>query len=1066
MDFLSFDNGVIKNPFYWKDADDGDCNYSTHRKWRRQPRDAINSARAVYTRYLLSKEKTPFQFSPETVCFADYDVGKEHKMLVTFTNTATVPKTFRVMPIPSRYANMVSIEYTVPPKISPGLSWNIIVKYRPGDLSDISTAIYVKTDEGYFAVPLTSSKKAFVFSVEPKGVNFGTVIVGEKRAKTIRLHNSGAMPGTVILGGDFKSLLEQRSEHPIDGRKMSLFRISPQQYRIEIPPFSVSQIVISFAPLYPMQISSEITFTEKDNSQLAHTTSITGSSTDLPVFLTTGKLEFGACFYGERYWDEVSIVNKSKIAAVADFQVPVPLLGALAVFPSRVCVQSGEEYSVRVVFTPSKDLPKDFFSMIKCIVQDQTLPLILNIDGVLSHRAPRLPLTAFDIGTIPLQTMQSVQVPVTNESSVKQLVGFENLPHWVAATPDVLELVPFETASFTLKMEAPQEGRFSQTVKLTNEFGDTQCIALSGQGTRPAAALSARTLLFPPCNIGHSVSATTVLSNTNGKLIQFSFLVPCSFFKVSPNAGILQPGESVVVAIFFHAPMEFEYVDPLQLAAPAQRSSRPKKDPLSGIISEASAPQKHAMYTDWEPGSEKEIWSKHRQFRIQCCLNGSGDECCFIVVRCCVVMSPVRIEEVGSAPGTLPGKQQKPTDSDIRQSFAKASVVADKDENGAASQSYKGEVFIDFGKVPIHHASIRMFKVRNTGSAPCMIRAPPLNPFSSFLVVSVTFEEVPPNTEAVIPLSFHPHTYGNFSETIKVELVMLDGTVVFAAVNVQGTCTPTQLTITPAESVSQQDAASTVSVRYIAFDCTQKGESTRTSLNFHNVGSFPLDILIRSHTEEDEGVHAGSNAVHFDPRDTRPFLVHPRAFTMQPNTRQIVDVVFAPLDAGVYSKRLSIAASGENRELVIEGRSVSSSFYCCVPISDVRTGKPTAISFEGGIGCRPDYPVTLLFAEEESKTLILGNLFKDLSVEYEVHNWEQTRLLEVHPGWSVAPLSQMIASGKEARLSVQRSFPEDEEAEGMTCSSNSLFPFRFTIILRGAGAEMLPYRALYVVCAD
>ncbi|AYU77983.1 Flagellar-associated PapD-like, putative [Leishmania donovani] len=1065
MDFLSFDNGVIKNPFYRKDVVDGDGGYSTHRKWNRQPRDAINSATPAYTRDLLSEDKTPFQCNPAAVCFADYDVGIEHKIVVAFTNTATVPKTFRVMPILPRYANVVSVEYTVPPRISPGLSWNVTVKYRPCDVSDISTAIYVKTDEGYFAVPLTSSKKAFVFSVEPRSVSFGTVIVGEKRAKVITLRNSGAMPGTVIVGGDFKSLLEQKHTNPVDGKQMSCFRISPQQYKIEIPSFSKSLIVLSFAPLNPTQINSEITFTEKNSSQLPHAISITGSSTNLPVFLTTGKLEFGACFYGERYWDEVSVVNKANIAAVAEFQVPPSLVGALAVSPSRVCVQSGEEYSVRVVFTPSKDLPKDFSSVIKCVVQNQILPLTLNVDGVLSHRAPCLPSTAFDIGTIPLQTMRSVQVPVTNESSVKQLVGFDNLPPWVVVTPEVLALVPFETASFTLKMEAPQEGRFSHRLKLINEFGDTQHISVSGQGTRPPLALSARTLLLPPCNIGRSVFATTVLSNTSGKLIQFRFFVPRFFFKVSPNAGFLQPGESVVVAIFFHAPMEYEYVESPQPAAPPHRA-RPKKDVSIGFVSDAPPPQKQSMYDDWESGSEKELWSRHKQFRIQCCLNGLDDECCFIVVRCCAVRPSARIEEAEKAPSTLPTKQQKPTESDARRVSVKGFVVADRDENVAKSQSYKGEVFIEFGKVPIHHASIRSCKVHNTGDAPFMIRAPPLNPFSSFSILAVAFDEVPPHTEAEIHFSFHPDAYGKFNELIKVELAMPDDTVAFVFVNMQGTCSPTQLTITPAESVLQQDASSIVSVEHLAFDCTQKSESTRKGLSFHNVGSFSLEILITSYTEEGENAHNVSNAVLFDPSDILPFLVHPRAFTLQPNTKQIVDVVFAPSDAGVYSKRLSIAASGETRELALEGRSVSGGIYCFVPISDVKTGRSTAVSFEGGIGCQPDYPVSLSFAEEESKILILGNLLKGLSVEYSAQNWEQTRPLEMSPEWSVTPLSQVIASGKEARLSVHRSFAEDEEGEGVLCGINSLFPFRFTVVLRGEGAELLAYRTLYVVCTD
>ncbi|KAG5481348.1 hypothetical protein LSCM4_07059 [Leishmania orientalis] len=1064
MDFLCSDDGVIRNPFYRKDDADGEHGGSTRRKWRRQRYDAINSTTPIYTRNLLTEDKVPFQCNPAAVCFTDYDVGMEHKILVAFTNTARVPRTFRLMPILSRYANVVSIEYTIPPKISPGLSWNVTVKYRPRDLDDICTALYVKTDVGYFAVPLTSSKKAFVFSVEPKTVNFGTVTVGEKRAKKIALRNDGAMAGTVIVGGDFKSLLEQRHTNPVDGKRMNFFRISPQQFKIEIPPFSMLQLVVSFAPLNPALIDSEITFTEKSDSQLTHVVPIAGSSTDLPVFLRTRKLDFGACFYGERYWDEVGLVNKANVAAIAEFEVPPSLFGAVDVVPSSLCVQAGEEYSVRVVLTPSIDVPKDFFATIKCAVQGQTLPLILHLEAMLSQRAPRLPLNAFDIGAIPLETMRSVQVPVTNESSVLQLVGFENLPPWVTATPEVLTLVPYERASFTLKIEAPQEGRFSQRIKLTNEFGDTHYVSLSGQGIRPPIALSARTLLLPPCNIGRSVSATTVLSNTRGILIQFNFSVPCSFFKVSPNAGILQPGESTVVAIVFHAPMEMEQEESLPLTASPRRSSRPKKDLCVGLISEAPLP-KHSLYNDWESGSEDGVWSKHKQFRIQCHVNGTDNECDSIAVRCCVVRPSVSVETLEKVWSISPAKQRKPSENDARQSLAKTSVVVDRDENGATSQSYKGEVLVEFGNVPIHHTSICSCIIRNTGDKSCIVRSPPVNPFSPFSVMTVAFGEVPPHTKAEIPVSFHPRTYGKFNEMIKVEMITLDGTVASVFVNVQGSCSPTQLIITPADTVAHQDALSIVSVQYMAFVCTRNRESTRKSVNFHNVGSFPLDILIYSCAEEGERVQMGSIAADFDPRDILPFLVHPRTFTLQPNTKQAVDVVFAPSDSGFYSKRLRISASGENSELVLEGRSVSGGVYSFLPISDAKTGKPIAVCFEGGIGCRPDYPISLPFQEEEHKTLIIGNLLKGVSVGYEVQNWEQTRPLETPPEWTVAPLSQTIESGKEAQFSVRRSFLE-EEGEAVVCSISSSFPFRFAIVLRGEGAGMPSYRVLYIVCTD
>lgn len=1067
MDFLAFDNGVIKNPHYRKDVSDVDATNGAQRKWRRQPREALGSATLAYTRNLLRKDEAPFQCTPAAICFANYDVGAEQRIVVAFINTSTVPKTFRLMPILPRFANVLSFEYTVPPRISPGLSWSVTVKYCPRTLMDITTALYVKTDEGVFAVPLTSSQKAFTFSVEPEKVDFGTVIVGEKRAKRITLRNSGALPGTVLVGGDFKPLLEQKHTNPVDGKLVRFFRIAPQQHKIEIAPFSFSEILVHFTPFNPCVFDQVITFTEKGGAATVHTIPITGCSTDLPVFLTNSKLSFGACFYGEKYWDEVSLVNKANIAAVAEFQVPGELSDALVICPKQVCVQSGEEYSVRVVFTPAADLPKDFSLSIKCVVQDQTLPLTLTVEGVLSRRAPSLATSTFDVGAISLQTMHTVVVPVTNEASVIQLVGFESLPPWVTVAPEVLALAPCETANFTLKMEAPQEGRFSQRLKLVNEYGDMQPIFLSGQGTRPSVAISSRTLLLPPCNVGRSVSATIVISNTSFKPSQFSFRVPNASFTVSPSTGVLQPSESVVVAITFNAPLEYEIVETPQAAVPAQRQSKSKRDPTITVVAEVPAPQKRSMYEDWESCSEKGLWSRHKQFRLQCSINNAEDESTSLVVRCCAVRPPVCIEETVKKPSTPPARKQKGVEPEGRAlASAKSSVLTDPDGAGAPDQVYNGEVRMDFGKLPIHHHAVQTCKVRNTGLVPCTVRAPPTNPFSSFSLMCVPFDGVPPNAEAEIPISFHPHVYGKFGEVMQLELLMRDGSAAFVYMHVQGVCSPTQLTISLADSGAQADPSSQATLRHVLFETTRKNESTRRSLNFHNVGSFPLDVVISSLSDAEEKKSTGSSTLRFDPADTAPFLVHPRVFVLQPNTKQIVDVVFAPSDAGVFLRRLNIAASGESSELAVEGRSVGGGVYSFIPIPDPRSGKPTAVCFEGEIGCRPDYPVSLAFAEDETKTIVIGNLLKTSAVEFEIQNWEQTRSLEVPPEWSVLPVSQSVASCKETRLTVQHSFPASDDTSSAGVVASSLFPFRFTVVLKGEGAAGLPSRVLYVVCTD
>lgn len=702
MEFLSFDNGTIKHPAYREDPGSHKPTRTIQRRRTRQLIDDVSLISPGYTQNLISPEAAPFACTTDKVCFANYDVGKEYSFTISLLNRTTMPKTFRVMPILPKFANVLQFTYEVPPRISPGLSWDVVLHFRPRENSDFSTALYFKTEDGYFALPVSSSRKRFLFSCQPKAVDFGTVVVGEEQTRHITLRNKGALGGTVIVGGSFKALLELKHTNPVNGKKISFFRIFPQQYKVEVPPFSTFDIAVNFAPLCSAKIDTDLTLSDKSSSREGFTIPITGISTELPVYLTSNKIDFGACFFNEQYWDEVTIVNRTNITAIADFHVPTALSTVISVSPSRVCVQPGEQYTVQVSFITSKKMPHNFSSAVECAVRGQTLPLPLTICAILSERCPQIATTVFDLGMLILNTSHVVEVPVTNEASIVQLVGFESLPPWITASPEVVEIVPQETAVFRLAVEPPQKGRFSQRLRVINEFGDSQIITISGQGHGASFGMVSRTLLLPPCNVGCSVSATTVLFNTSGDVGEFNFKVPNSYFKISPDSGILQPGESVPVAIFFSAPSEFVTVELSQQRAVTQRPIKPKKDAPSAAVAESVVVVQRAMYDDWENGNEERVWSKHCQFRLKCEINGDGGDSFFFTVRCCATKPLVSVQETNPDLKLLSFASQSESVSTGKQHGRKTGVLADAFEQSESEPKFTFEALIDYGKVPIH----------------------------------------------------------------------------------------------------------------------------------------------------------------------------------------------------------------------------------------------------------------------------------------------------------------------------------------------------------------------------
>jgi hypothetical protein len=1060
MEFLSFDNGTIKHPAYREEADSAALTHSTQRRRKRQFFDNANLLSPSYTQNLLAADLTPFTCTPAKVCFVNYDVGKVYSTTLSLLNKTTSPKTFRVMPILPKFANVLSFDYTTPPRISPGLSWEVTLHFRPRENFDFSTALYFKTEKGFFPLSISTSRKTFLLSAHPKSIDFGAVVVGEEQTRHVTLRNRGALSGTVIIGGAFKSLLELKHTNPVNGKKVSFFRIAPQQYKVDVPPFSTFDVSLNFAPLDVVNLETDITLTDKSNPRVTYTIPITGSSTELPVYLTCGKVDFGACFFNEQYWDEVTIVNRTNITAIADFHVPPSLSNVIVVSPSRACVQPNEQYTVQVSFVTNKKLPRFFSSTVECIVRGQTLPLSLIVRADLSERTPQIASNSFDVGKLLLNASQVVEVPVTNDASVVQLVGFENLPLWISASPEVMEIVPRETAVFRLTVEPPQKGRFSQRLRVTNEFGDFQTITVSGQGVSAAFGMVSRTLLLPPCNLGCAVSATTVLYNTGEKAGSFCFALPNSFFRVSPDTGVLEPGESIPIAVIFDAPTEFETIEISQQPVISQRPARSKKDIPAVVVSDSVVKQKRAMYDDWESGTDARCWSKHRLFRLKCDINdGSGDSL-FFTVRCCVVKPQTYFEEIPtnlkspavdsvseSAPGTRPTPRR--------------TVVPTNEGDQAEHESkHSFEVFLNYEKVPIHCVRLLHCTIANRGTDICFVRPPPTSPLSAFSVLSYAFDGVPSHSDTNLCIAFQPRKYGRFNETLRFDLASPTGNTTNVHVHAQGICSPTQLTISMADSLSVPEKEQLESVSHLLFHCTRKNDSVKKALCFRNVGSSPLAVVINDTVEDAAARVLGS--------PSRSFLVHPRIFTIQPSSKQTVDVVFAPTDEGFQSQRLCIVASGESRDITLEGRCVNGVVYVLVPHISLRDGTTVAISFTDDVGCRPEFPVSLTFENNESKTIVVGSVGNGPTGEYELLNWEQTRPLTTHPGWNITSSSQVISSGRETQLCIEHVVRDTDGVltPRTTNSSSALFPLRFTLVLKGEAANECKRRTLFVVCTD
>ncbi|XP_053516168.1 cilia- and flagella-associated protein 74 [Artibeus jamaicensis] len=142
----------------------------------------------------------PFNSKPKVIHFKDFDVGKVYKKKMTLINATYAINYCKLEGMDEHLRDFIHVDFNPPGPLSAGMSFEVLVTFKPMINKDLEGSISFLAQTGRFAVPLKCSTKQCSLSLDKELIDFGSYVVGETASRVITLTNTGG------LGTSFKFL--------------------------------------------------------------------------------------------------------------------------------------------------------------------------------------------------------------------------------------------------------------------------------------------------------------------------------------------------------------------------------------------------------------------------------------------------------------------------------------------------------------------------------------------------------------------------------------------------------------------------------------------------------------------------------------------------------------------------------------------------------------------------------------------------------------------------------------------------------------------------------------------
>lgn len=973
---------------------------------------------------------TEFASSPPTVLFPDFQEGQSYTAQLRITNTSPGFSTFRMMAVPPKIRDAVSIEYEFPSRIPAGLSWPVKIVFTPKSNQNITDVLYLRTEAGAVPITFSATTSRAVISVITECIEFGTLAIGETKTVGVVLKNTGTLGDTVFIGGTFQDLLKELHTNPVTGEKQPYVTVYPVDSTVYVRPHSERRINIVFAPLQECELDCAIIFSVEDGN---HSTGaafvpvhISGRSTGLPVYVADADINFMWCFYGETYYQQVHIINTSNVSAHVISQIPAALRDVLRCDPLSMTVQPGSVYEATLFFTPTAALGSRFDSLIEFQVRNQALPSFVTISADLTTPEFSISTAAVNFGTFFLNDEKIAPLVVTNNCAILQKVAFNNLPPFASVTPDAATLLPSEEFTFTLRVRASQPGPVAATITASGKYGSEKSIRVAGVAALPSLMLSESTIKLPVCAVDGRVAACAVLTNTSHQTREFAFRSPSNFIKVSPSTGVVKPGDSVPFALLLSPQFNIDADAVAELpVVDLPRQSKAKKSCLkiSFAADEAVVARSRVSleaertpdFTSWEEHSTPDAKSWHRTVPVCCASWAAGtEESVHVHVRCTIVEPTVRLRALTFSTDAAP-----PGDPTVtpRRKYARGKrevliVESASKTDVVVCSNASTRITLEFGDVGINTTTARVFAIRNAGRCSTALSISPPWCSSTFFITRPLQLELAAHEEDAVVMEFNPKQFGFFSEMLKITADGSDLIVVL-----RGTCSEASVTFNLMEAPRAADGSSDnhdECGKRIVFGPTMVNDHHNLGTVLTNSGAFPVKTTV---------VPAPAAAVD-ECVATQTFFCHPSLFEIPPSGKATTTFSFNPRHPGNHEATVRVDAGNFSRLVTLVGFCTATSVYLILPggrgAIDYSHGVRVSPHLPRSMGLSASFPLQLRFLRGESKLFTLGSVRDGPAFECFVHGWHESFTAA---GWELGTSSLSVTSGQEAQIAISLKVP-------------------------------------------
>ena len=444
--------------------------------------------------------------SPSSLSFGDVVVGESKTLTLIVSNIGNAEMVISgISPSQSVYtrSNFSS-------SVAAGGSQQVSVTFKPSAIQSYPAELTISTNGGNITVPLSGSGikvPAPELKVTPASLSFGDVLVGESKALTLTISNTG------------------NAEMVINSISPSESVFTRSSFSANVAAGGSQQVSVTFKPSAIQSYAAELTITTNGGTVIVP---LSGKGTKAPapeLKVEPTSLSFGDVFIGN-YSTRTFTISNTGNAALTISEIKMTEKAFYLRYQQNIA--PGTSQQITVQFTPSE--ARTYSDQAIIITNGGNATVSFTGKGV-EKPAPKLSVstTVLDFGSVILNNRVSKKIILSNIGNEMLTITNISWSYWAYSRSDCSSTIaPGSSIEMTIYFEPNTAGNYNDMLAISSNGGNAN-VSLIGTGIAPTyrIGVSANKINFGYVKFGHKVGSTLRISNTGNAPLEI-YNVLCS----------------------------------------------------------------------------------------------------------------------------------------------------------------------------------------------------------------------------------------------------------------------------------------------------------------------------------------------------------------------------------------------------------------------------------------------------------------------------------------------------------------------------------------------------------